>query len=177
MQGAPRPAADAGPLDGCHTHLPYQSETPMATWQCDFEVVPSQSPTPTSDDPWLQFPPAPAWEEWITAVLDPGPTWHRDLRGWGPQDGNRIEAWLDAGRLASLRTRLDLRDPDLQTFVLRLVSLLGRLDAVLETHYGTRLPTSLRALTEAIEGSPAFRFVKDPDAFLRRLRVAGPDDM
>ena len=148
----------------------------MATWQCDFQIVPSAAPVPAPDDAWLHFPPPEDWREKISGMLQPGDSWHQDLVGWGPYDGNRVEGWLETSHLASMRARLDLRDPNLEAFVLQLLALLPVIGASLETHYGTRLPSSLPALTEAIQGSPAFRFVTNPEAFLRRLRLGGPDD-
>jgi hypothetical protein len=94
---------------------------------------------------------------------------------WGTEDGLRIDLIYDHGCVLEGLLRLDLRAWD--------SAVIGRLLGHLHT-WGARLVMGQNAPIEPLigevalscRGSPAFRFVEDPERFLRRLSLGGLED-
>jgi hypothetical protein len=137
----------------------------MAAWQADFELRPDEAPLP------------PDYRTRLDALLPPARSWAPGLEMWGEEDGNRIDVWPAAGANGGeAMLRIDLRayDPDWGARALDTIRALGR---DLWPVWRDEAPISDPAeLALVLSGSPAFRFVENPDAFLRRVRIGGHED-
>jgi hypothetical protein len=157
----------------------------VATWQCDFVLVPASAPTSASAatapvdlvaaDWWATVQPPAEFEAHIASFLSERPGWSPDLRTWGAEDGTRIDVWREGRRVDSIRIRIDTREPQAEV-VRHLIALATYCDAAFLRHDGLFVPPSPDALASAIGTSAAARFVEDADNFLRRIRLGGPQD-
>lgn len=157
----------------------------MATWQCDFVLVPASAPTSASAatapvdlvaaDWWAATQPPDDFETHIAAFLPERPSWTPDLRTWGTEDGTRVDVWREGRRVDSIRIRIDTREAREET-VQHLTALASHCDAAFLRHDGLFVPASTGALEAAIGSSAAARFVEDAETFLRRIRLGGPQD-
>jgi hypothetical protein len=173
----------------------------MATWQCDFLLAPSAElggRTGPVLEPIVELLPGPL-SRWLpgqqvrdtlwwrrvrppadllaraAAAAPPAPSWSTGLTTFGREDGNRIDVWREGDRVTSVLVRVDLRHPD-RHFLGAVVDLARAADAVLLRLDGLVVPALLATLEEAVATSAAARFVADPEAYLRRVRLGGPAD-
>jgi hypothetical protein len=137
----------------------------MAAWQADFELRPDDRPLP------------PDYRARLSALLPAGTSWTPELEMWGEEDGNRIDVWpaprADGGD-ALLRIDMRSYDPAWAARALTTIRDLGRdLWPAWHDAAPVRDPEELELV---LRGSPAFRFVEDPEAFLRRVSLGGHED-
>jgi hypothetical protein len=157
----------------------------MAAWQCDFVLVPAHAasdmpPTTMPEnlqavDWWASSQPPEDFEKRIASFLPAGVTWSPDLRTWGVHDGTRIDVWREAGKVDSIRIRVDAREIEIAA-LREIVALAVYCDSAFLRHDGLFVPANDDALTAAIDTSAAARFVSDPGAFFRRIRVGDERD-
>jgi hypothetical protein len=94
---------------------------------------------------------------------------------WGTADGNRLDLYLEGGRACEALLRLDLRNWD-QSFLIGVLGLVQAWGCTLTTPDGRLVEPVLGEVALAVRGSPAFRFVEDPERFFRRLQLGGLED-
>jgi len=157
----------------------------MAAWQFDLHLLPTSTivrrygvvPIFISSE---DFDSTNWWSSNVTvdclatefsAILPPLRSWSSNLRMWGEDDGNRVDVGFRDDSITEIFVRVDVR-------VLSTVFLTG-IVKIARQHYlkvrpsnGRLLSPTLRQLMEEIHSSPAFRFVKDPAAYLTALEHA-----
>ena len=159
----------------------------MATWQADFFLVPRAALPDAGDE--LTSEQARETEWWagielpadyrgrLTAFAPPAPSWApNELELFGVEDGNRIDVWRESAEVSRILVRIDLRTIDSE-FIAGVLAFTRVAGAVLVRADGVVVEPEEGTFLEALEGSPAFRFVADPAAFFRRLRLGGLDDV
>jgi hypothetical protein len=104
----------------------------------------------------------------IEGILPRRESWSEDLILWGEEDGNRVNAVMEEGRLAELTARFDLRRPP-GSFPAQLVELARYCGARFSTADGRPIPADLHTLSEAVRHSDASRFVVDPHRYFSEL--------
>ncbi|HET6330449.1 MAG TPA: hypothetical protein VFF76_06625 [Holophagaceae bacterium] len=142
----------------------------MAIWQSTFHLVPSEALKPSrgfqkaadeNGHPHIS-------DELICALdtrLERGASWwSKDIQGWGPCDGNRLEV----GLRSEVRARFDLREPDMH-FADAVLWLAQETGCRLVSEEGEVLEPTPRALKAALRTSEAARFVEDPAHFLEQV--------
>ncbi len=134
----------------------------MATWQADFKLLFSR---PLARDHRKQ----------LSVILSPGESWSADLETWGVEDSHRIDIWHRNGEPQEGTIRLDLRNPDPALFE-RILSWVRDNSVELQDEAGRRVEPNMGELSLAMRGSKAFRFVENPELYLRRLQLGGLDD-
>jgi hypothetical protein len=134
----------------------------VATWQADFTIV-LAAPWPADYAARLDAITARSRELWPATTT------------WGTDDGNRLDVHVEDGQPASGLLRLDLRCWD-QRFVEPVLGLLRDWGCRLTGPSGQPVEPILGDVALAARGSPAFRFVKDPELFFRRLHMGGLED-
>ena len=148
----------------------------MAAWQFDVEIVPRGLVSVPIDEPWADVEPPANWMS-VLGIFPSASSWDPDhLIMWGVEDGHRIDAWVDNGRLRTVIARIDARQENSELVAVRVAELASTLGAMLRTRGGLIVEPEPAALASALEGSAALRFVRDPELFLRRLRIGGVDD-
>jgi len=146
-------------------HRISQPEQAMAAWQADFDLRPDNAPLPAD------------FRERLDALLPRAKSWSPELEMWGSESGNRIDIWPtrdSSGGEAMLRFDLREYDPRWGAQVLAVVHGIGR--ALWPVWSDGPVIRDAGELTFALRGSPAFRFVEDPEAFLRRVSLGGRED-
>jgi hypothetical protein len=134
----------------------------MAVWQSDFYIIPTGH--------WL-----PDYRERLDTLAPRGSSWSQAIETWGTEDGNRVDVYLVDGIPSDGVVRLDLRNWD-EAFTAGVLALLHEQRFGLEDPTGRWVEPVLGEVALSARGSPAFRFVEDPEQFLRRLRLGGLDD-
>ena len=157
----------------------------MAAWQADLYVVPKRAlaaaPPPLTAaaldaTEWWAGAALPAdYRARLAAAAPPAPSWSPALEAWGPEDGNRIEVWSEAGRITDVRARIDVRRPDAK-FAAALLTFVRAAEAALVRADGWVTEPTAGGFGLALRGSAAWRFVQDPRAYLGRIRAGGPAD-
>jgi hypothetical protein len=104
----------------------------------------------------------------IEGILPRRDSWSEDLILWGDEDGNRLHAGLEAGRIVELTARIDLRQPP-GSFPAQLVELAQYCGAWFSTGDGPPIPPDLHSLSDAVRHSDAFRFALDPHRYFGEL--------
>ena len=134
----------------------------MATWQADFALEPDLRALP------------PDFRERLDQLLPRGQPWSEAQETWGQEDGTRIDVWHDPRGATEVVLRVDLRnlDPEWLERVLAFTRAIGRRVQTLDG----RVVGDLGEFTLVLRGSPAWRFVQDPQAHLRRVRLGGHED-
>jgi len=161
----------------------------MASWQCDFHLVPrGELRTGSGGLPefiasgraretrWWRRSRLPAdYRERLGALAAPGHSWSHDLQTWGREEGSRVDVWSEQGRVQSVFARVDVRAPD-RRFVGGLADFARAADAVLVRYDGLVVEPTLPEVEAALGSSRAARFVEDPEAYLTRVRLGGLED-
>ena len=134
----------------------------MAAWQADFTLDPDMRALPAG------------FREHLDRLLPRGRPWSERQEAWGEEDGTRIDVWHDPRGATEVVLRIDLRrlDPAWLEGVLGFARYAGRR---VQTGEG-RVVSDLGEFTLVLRGSPAWRFVQDPQAYLRRIRLGGHED-
>ncbi|MFN3231841.1 MAG: hypothetical protein ACE363_06730 [Alphaproteobacteria bacterium] len=159
----------------------------MAIWQYDFHLIPEQGvvaqvghlPIAIQDaEQRLEI----YWtSEYLTEdiateidrILPAGSSWRSGLQIWGSDDGSRIDISYRADRIESVFIRFDLRQPSLK-LMMSIVDLARLHEWLILTNEGYLLKPSIKSLLSRIRQSPSFRFVEDPEQFLRALSDEEP---
>jgi hypothetical protein len=134
----------------------------MAIWQADFFLIPSGA--------WL-----PDYRARLDHLAPRGRSWSAEIETWGAEDGNRLDVYLVNGAPSDGLLRLDLRNWD-PAFTAGVLALLKAQRFTLEDGSGRLIEPVLGDVALAARGSPAFRFVEDPERFFRRLELGGLED-
>ena len=151
----------------------------MALWHCDFHLIPRRAliehfgrvPDRMSNDLfssvnwWRGLGISPGLLDQLDRRLPRMNSWSKDVLQWGTDDGNRVDAVVEHGELASLLVRIDARILDHEIVALA-ATLAEELDALVLTDQSELREPSLYRLLDAFENSRAARFVKAPDEFL-----------
>jgi len=107
-------------------------------------------------------------KELFSKYLSPKKSWSIDIELWGTEESDCIELIYESKLLAEFSIRLDLRHFNKK--LIHLIEELGNLfDAVGINEKGEVFPLKSEYLKTEIQKSQAFRFVKDPHAFLDSL--------
>ena len=164
----------------------------MATWQATVELVPRARAVALSAEPvtgeylewepdladadwWVDAQPATWLSDRLNALASRAVSWASDLETWGNANGDRVDVWRDAGRIDSITVRFDMRAPD-ERFVLAIVALARDLGCLFYSQEHMLVDATPDALATLLRQSPALRFVRDPLAFLQRVRLGGYED-
>lgn len=108
-------------------------------------------------------------------LLSKSTSWSEDLKRWGEEDGNRIDVLMGFGKVESIFVRIDVR-VIAYGFLMGLIDIASKNGWLFLTQDGFLLPASMTRLLSAIQKSDSFRFVSDPEAFLRMLQNHPMDD-
>lgn len=158
----------------------------MASWQFDFHFVPRSElerrfrtvPVTISRDDyktidwWHGMFPRDEFEQRLSSLLPKAQSWDNSQETWGTEDGDRFDILTDRGGISEVYGRIDVRKLSLP-YLLRVVELARAHDLVLITEGSHILRPSLKEVISAIQRSPSFAFVGDPETFLKG--IAGPD--
>lgn len=159
----------------------------MATWQFTIALIPtawSNQPGNTveslySDDGydtakcWAEHQPKSGWRTAISRFLPEGKSWSNNLLLWGDDKTTDVQAWNSDNVLESINVRIDLRG-EVRPVLEKLVKLSEELECILFWPEGrTLIQPHILELKRAIMQSRPYSFVKDPEAFLKRLDAQG----
>ena len=136
----------------------------MAAWQTDFTLV-SPAGALSSD-----------YRARLDEVLPRGSSWSDDIEQWGTEDGHRIDVSRDDEGKVEVFARFDMRAPDLELWG-RFLGFVRAEGLEMRDSFGRPVAATFGEFALALRGSPAFRFVENPQAFLRRHRLGGLDDV
>src|SRR5689334_22135590 len=124
----------------------------MALWQFQVELAPREriggrteiSAEEFEAEPWWRDrQPPPDFRERLAALAAPVKSWHEQLLWFGGEDGDRIDVWLESGRVQWVRARIDCRRPTL-SFVEGLLRVAGDWSCgLVEKRYRKVLPANL----------------------------------
>ena len=130
----------------------------MAAWQADFTLQPEFMALPAN------------YRGRLDALLPRSQGWAAEMEAWGDEDGNRIAVWHDPRGAVEITVRIDVRSLD-AGWLERLLEFVLVTRRVLQTPDGRDVDSSLGSLMLVLRGSPAWRFVEDPEAYLRRVSL------
>ena len=164
----------------------------MAVWQSTLHLVPRAKAVALCGEPlngefldleedladvewWTEEQPPGDLGQRVDALLSRARAWSPDLETWGTEDGDRIDVWRDEGRVVELTVRFDMRSPN-ESFILGIATLAHELGCLLLSQERLLVDPKPDTLAALLRQSPAMRFVEDPLAFLRRIRLGGPED-
>lgn len=144
----------------------------MAAWQVDFYVVPRRA-LPTSSDVatgvltdtnWWASQDLPSdYQRRLAAIASAASSRIADLQTWGSEDGNRVEAWSNGGRVGTIVARIDVRRLD-SRFGAALLHFVRSVDAVLVRSDGLVVEPLIGPYATALRTSDAWRFASGPAA-------------
>ena len=152
----------------------------MALWQVSFLFLPKslvgdvdEVPEKTLlalDDEVGGFSPTfhlPAdYEAQLAQLLPLGKGWAAEMEVWGHEQSDDIQIWRDAGKVASISVRIDVRKLD-DVLLSDLLALAERWGGVLvEKRYHKVCRMGLQQFRGLIAGHPHSRAMKDPTAWL-----------
>jgi hypothetical protein len=136
----------------------------MAAWQADFTLVPASGALSAK------------YHDRLSAVLPRGRSRNNAIEQWGTEDGHRIDVLHDDDGTVEVFARFDMRVPDPALWE-RFLEFARAEGLLMEDAFGRRIIPVLGEFALALRGSPAFRFVEDPTAFLRRFHLGGIEDV
>ncbi len=150
----------------------------MATWQFDLHLLPeaevgdrSQLSAREFDSGgwWWRHQPPEDYAAQLDRVLPETRSWLDELRVWGSEDRDRIDVLLKGDRVIDVFVRIDARAQPSE-YAAALANLAAAWSCVIRVaESGKVLPANAHAIQEALALSSAYRFVQDPEAFLRSL--------
>jgi hypothetical protein len=132
----------------------------MATWQADFAV----------ELPGGRMPEG--YRNLLRDLLPEGRSWSDDEETWGTETSDRIDVFHADGNQDEVLARFDMRQwqPELYARFIRLVQTLNAsIRVASDRHDALEVAPTLESFEQALRASDAFRFVADPDAFVRGL--------
>lgn len=104
----------------------------------------------------------------VDEILPRRNSWSKDLVLWGEESGNRVHAVLEAGKIAEVTARIDLRQID-DAFIAKIIEIARECDAHLQTADEQDVPAEKDRLLAAIQASESFRYVRDPQRYFGGL--------
>jgi hypothetical protein len=132
----------------------------MATWQASFAVK----------LPGRRMPAG--YRDLLRKVLEEGRSWSGDLEVWGTEAGDRIDVWHPGADEHEVLARFDMRTWDAQLY-LRFIEFVRIVNGTIQVAPGDQdmpeVAPTIEAFEAALRASDAFRFVSNPEAYLRRL--------
>ena len=102
-------------------------------------------------------------------------SWDKESKIWGDMEGDRIDVLMINDKMIETFFRIDVRNISL-VFLSKIIKFALANGLVLLTSAGQILQPSVKLLMNAIRRSGAFRFVLDPQDFLRKLNQNSADD-
>jgi hypothetical protein len=130
----------------------------VAAWQADFHVALAADGLP------------PDYRTRLAEVLPVGVAWRGGPETWGTEEGDRVDV-STFGSSQEVFARFDMRvwRPDLYDRFLAFVRGIGGRLTIAEG--GIEVLLTSEDFARALRGSRAARFVRDPEAYLRDLKV------
>jgi hypothetical protein len=105
----------------------------------------------------------------VSAIMPQTKSWTDDALMFGDDKTSDFEIWFEQGEVDAIHFRWDLRDPDLEVLN-QIVVLAKRLGAyIVSGDRGTVIEPSFQAVLTDVRASNAYRFCKNPEAFLTEL--------
>ena len=101
--------------------------------------------------------------------------WRSKTRMWGDPEGDRIDVLMENGMISEIFFRIDVRNISV-VFLSKIVKFARANSLVLLTSADQILEPSVNLLMNTIKRSNAFRFVLDPQDFLKKLNQNSADD-
>ena len=92
--------------------------------------------------------------------------WSPDLRIWGDEKSHDVQIWFEGDRIESFQLRLDVANPSFP-LIDGMCGLARDLQCVFAATEGAIIQPSAEAIARAVIHSPAMRFVRDPEGFIR----------
>lgn len=135
----------------------------MATWQADFTLEPDLLALP--DD----------FRDHLDLVLPRGRVWSEYQEAWGLEDSDRIDVFHDPRGAVEIRCRIDARKLD-PIWLEQLLAFVRHIGRRLQHADGRPIRADLSELSLFLQASPAWRFVDDLEAYLRRITIGGLPD-
>jgi hypothetical protein len=149
----------------------------MAAWQYDFYLVPPLAGSiALARDRVLEARLPAGYTARLTDLLPRAGSWHADLGLWGAEDGHCIQVWRVDHERSTVMVRVDVRAA-FTTFLAGVLEFAAGAHLVpLQVEGHGPVPPDLDWLSEIIRASRAARYVADPAAYLRRVKVGGRED-
>ncbi len=150
----------------------------MALWQLKTEMIPTERVRGRAQIEPAEFEEALWWSDRqppvdyrkrLASLLPPTKSWHERLLRYGDEQADRIDVWVENGRVESIGVRIDCR----QANVLFLEGLLRLAQEwscnLVELRYLKILPAELPAFVRAVSESPSCRWMAAPASWLPKL--------
>jgi hypothetical protein len=153
----------------------------MAIWQCSFLLVPT---TEHAHNPealleraqsgavWADTQPNEEIRRTANEVLGKSPTWSSEVDIWGDESSTCLITTREGSRIVEVLFRVDLRSIQ-KADLIRLLDGFQRARVLLVSENGQPCEPTLPAIRDALKASPAWEYVRDPQAFLSSLRESG----
>ena len=105
----------------------------------------------------------------VSAIMPQRTSWTNDAFMFGDDQTSDFEIWYDQGEVDAIYFRWDLREPDLEVLN-QMISLAKSLGAhIVSGDRATVIEPDFYAVLNDVQKSNAYRFCKDPKAFLTEL--------
>lgn len=154
----------------------------MATWQYSIHLVSreellqdrSKLPKSITEDErerligWQASTNLKVVDEIISKYLEKKKSWSEAIEQWGEEESHCIQIYHEDGAFPEISIRLDLRSLN-RDFLNSVIKLAEVLKASLLDDEGNVFEPNISNLKSKICSSDAFKFVKDPKAFLVEL--------
>lgn len=153
----------------------------MAAWQFDFHLLPRAAvqgqygtlPLVISRDAfnstdWWCATSAEDQLGELSSLLPGAQSWSPQIQRWGTEDGDRIDISRKEGRLHGVFVRVDVRVIS-YNFLAAILAAARKHDWVIRTQDSRVLRPSFGGMMSEIQKSDCFRFVSDPDGFIREM--------
>jgi hypothetical protein len=156
----------------------------MAIWQCSFLLVPATErdrepgallERAQSGTVWADVQPNEEIQRTANEVLGRGPTWSSEVDIWGDESSTCLQMSREGNRIIEVLFRIDLRSIQ-KAGLTRLLDAFQRARVLLVGENGQQYEPALPAVRDALKASTAWRYVRDPRAFLASLRESGGSD-
>ena len=138
----------------------------MAVWQADFQVL-----LPVQDLPA-------DYRQALAQLLPPAKSWSTQLEVWGTEAGDRIDVFSEDNVPVEMFARFDLRAWNAPLYE-RFLAFVSAVGARLQSDTGMAISVTPDPFRQALLGSRAAAFVRDPEAYIRDLRdhpIRMPDE-
>ena len=161
----------------------------MATWQFDIFLIPRASVTMDTghlrltglelDREFLiNLATVDIPRESLLELIEGMPdikSWDKESKIWGDMEGDRVDVLMASDKIKEIFVRIDVRIISL-IFLSKIIKIARTNSLVLLTSADQILEPSVKLLMNAIKRSGAFRFVLDPQDFLRKLNQSSSGD-
>lgn len=150
----------------------------MALWQLGTEMIPIERVAGRGwieaeelEDAiwWSDRQPPEDYAVRLAALLPPTKSWNEKLLWFGDDQGDRIDVWVEGGRVESIGVRIDCREANVP-FVEGLLRLAEEWSCnLVELRNLHVLPTEVRAFATAVSESTSCRWMEDPGVWLPKM--------